>query len=450
MKKRIALLLLALVLVCSMTGCGAAKKLLASLASQEASTEEESTEEESTEEESTEEESTEEESTEEESTEEESTEEESTEEKSEKPAAKSTGIDTLSDDIYSFQFSVDGNVFQLPMKFTDFEACGWTFEEDADEMLRASAYTLSQSFSFREGVEAYASVINFGINEAKLSDCYIGRISFDTYGIEDTSAEILLPGGVQFNVSTREDIEAAYGTPTDIYEGEYYTSLTYGDDSYNRVELQVDVETGLLSDIQITNFEMPEDFEEGEVDTSVPDIVTKYQTPTAVSDDLLDYTVEFAGDLYVLPAPVSAFVANGWKIDTDETEEAIPGHGSGRVQLSRDNQFFYSYAYNYSPNATTPENAFICDLGADNYDCKVSMKVSNGICIGMKEADLATALKSYDSKKEDQSSYIRYSVVDEECLTYHYEFIVRDGKIDSIDMQHDPGYDDFREAMGVN
>ena len=41
--------------------------------------------------------------------------------------AEATG---LSSDIYSYQVSIDGTVYQFPMTYADFVAAGWTYTED--------------------------------------------------------------------------------------------------------------------------------------------------------------------------------------------------------------------------------------------------------------------------------------------------------------------------------
>ena len=159
----------------------------------------------------------------------------------------------------------------------------------------------------------YADVINLGINEAGLEDCLIGGITVDgSYDIDLSTVSVKLPGGLELGKATLDDIKAAYGEPSDTYEGDLYTKLTYEKDSYQEVELSVYKDDNTLKEVDLRNFEEPEDYDKGTVSDEVPDIVTSYETPTALGDDMLDTAVEYMGDLYSLPAPVSAFTANGW------------------------------------------------------------------------------------------------------------------------------------------
>ena len=75
------------------------------------------------------------------------------------------------------------------------------------------------------------------------------------------------------------------------------------------MELYVYKEENTLLQVDIRNFQEPEDFDKGSVSAEVPDIVANYKAPTALGGDYMEPAVEFMGDLYSLPAPVSAFTA---------------------------------------------------------------------------------------------------------------------------------------------
>lgn len=130
MKKKILAFLLAISCVLSATACGAQEAEKPVEASEtEAESEEESGEEESKEDE-----------VEEPEVEEESeAEEEPEEEKDTKKPTASSGA--LSDDLYDFQISIDGTVYQFPMFYSDFEALGWEYDGDPTNTLSSNQYT---------------------------------------------------------------------------------------------------------------------------------------------------------------------------------------------------------------------------------------------------------------------------------------------------------------------
>ena len=154
-----------------------------------------------------------------------------------------TAPSELSDDIYSFQVSVDGTVYQFPMWAKDFAALGWTYDGDDSQTLTSNQYTVAETW-VKGDLEVYTSLINLSMNEVTYKDAAVGGITFDEYDLKDTNVQIVLPKGIQFGVSTRDDIIAAYGEPTDEYDGSMYYNMTYEYDYYQEIDLYVYKETG--------------------------------------------------------------------------------------------------------------------------------------------------------------------------------------------------------------
>lgn len=84
--------------------------------------------------------------------------------------------------------------------------------------------------------------------------------------------------------------------------------------------MQFSAETGLLNGVSIRNLSQPEDFVASPVSQQVPAIVESYQAPQAVGESLDSFALSYAGCLYQLPAPVSAFLDNGWTLVEDDSE----------------------------------------------------------------------------------------------------------------------------------
>jgi len=385
----------------------------------------------------------------------------------EKQALSSAFPSSLSDDLYSYQVSIGDTVYAFPMTYKDFISQGWTYESDDTVKIPSENYMTSDWFSNGD-MKCMAYLVNFGENEEAIADAWIGGIKLDSFGMKDVKEEITFPKGIVFGKSTPEDVEKAYGTPTE--KGSTSTvRYTYSQDYQEQVKFVFDSNNGnVLSEADIENLIMPEDAEQAADDSAeastagaasaesgdkaaadVPEITAAYKAPKELGDDLLSYTAEYAGDLYALPAPVSAFIDNGWKIKKDETETKINGDGSGKVTMMKDNQKFWTYVRNYSPNATSVENCFVQELKASNNDTNVTLKAAAGLSTGMSESSLKKVLKGQDVSTEKGSDYVTYTIKDNRSLTYGYDIVVRDGKVTAITMKYDPRTEEYLKAMGI-
>lgn len=372
------------------------------------------------------------------------------EEKPKKDVKKSS--ETLSDDVYDFQISLSGTVVSFPIAFSEFESYGFTCTDDSSQSIPSGSYGMFY-FKNADGDRVMGYVMNFGINAAAAEDCYITGVQVDKFDYK--TGEAAAAAGMTINESTRDEVEAAFGDPSDAYESDSYPNITYKIDYYEYVKFTFDAANDdVLYKIEVKNFVEPEGFDPGEVDTtSIPAITAAYKAPTEMSDDLLDYVVEFDGDLYQLPCPVSEFLNNGWEYNDSKTDATVEGSGSGWVTLRKNNKEFRTLALNYDENATIPDNCFVTSIGASTFNNSSApdVKLNNAadIKVGDKVEDVEKKLKGYDYKKEE-SSYVSFQVSDSRSLTYHYEISCFDGVVSSINIQYNPRKADFRKEMGVD
>ena len=337
------------------------------------------------------------------------TEAEVTETAAQEDSADSESTGELGDDIYSFSMEFDGQIMKFPMTYQDFVGMGWELSsrEDPDMKISTNSYGF---VSFNKGKNSVsAEVMNLGINEVGLEDSLIGGITVDgSYDIDLTSVSVKLPGGIELGKSTLDDIKAAYGEPSDTYEGDLYTKVTYEKDTYQEVELSVFKDDNTLKKVDMENLEEPEGYDKGAVSDEVPDIVTAYKAPDALGSDMLDTAVEYMGDFYSLPAPVSAFTANGWEIQNAEDTPYVEGNGLAVIDMMKNNQSIHFSVYNETENATALENCFVRELSFATYDPEsIEMKLSGDITLG---ADKAELIKMADEKgyiSEENDDYLR-------------------------------------------
>jgi len=166
---------------------------------------------------------------------------------------KSTsGSEKLSDDLLSFQVSIDGTVHQFPMPASDFKALGWTYEDDESQTLSPNQTTTLGSWE-KDDISLSVKMANPTSDTVTTDECIITGISLDSYDFEECNWDIILPKNIQLNVSSKEDIIAAYGNPTRESDLSGYYFLTYESDFLHKVVLLVNKETNILERIEIDN-----------------------------------------------------------------------------------------------------------------------------------------------------------------------------------------------------
>ena len=342
----------------------------------------------------------------------------------------------LSDDIYSFQVSVNGTVYQFPMWYSDFIALGWTYDGDTTLALPADRYT-GEMF-IKDDVKAYVNIANLSINTQPYNECMVSGISFDDYYLDECDWEIVLPKGIQYGVSTKEDIIAAYGTPSSEYDGSMYYKLTYEYDTYSDVSLFVFKESGVLEEIEIDNLVELEGADNS-VDSTVPDLVKNYSAPDSVGDDLYTFNVQLEGNMYTFPCPMSELLANGFTLK--EAPDAIPSRSGKYVKLMYNNQDIGVSIINYADYATIPENCFVTDIeaGSASYSTKLDIVVPCDIKLGDSAESLVEKISKFNYKQTvNEADRQYYTVYHPDGSTLdQFGFLVEGGVITEIEVSND-------------
>jgi hypothetical protein len=306
------------------------------------------------------------------------------------------------------------------MTYSEFTSQGWALEGDA-EKLSPNQYS---SFTFRkgddeDGVGLYAEIINVDINERPYEECLIAGIDITNgkytsdWGIDKGS--IYLPGGIQYGVASLDDIKAAYGEPTDTYDSDLYTKMTYELDYYEEIALFVYKESGVLEGIDLQNFIIPEGFTYGSVSEEIPEDIKNYKPPTTIGDDFSSFTFKMDSYYYEVPFPVSELLDNGWTIIEAKSAEMIPGGGYDRIELRYGNNTIEMYVNNRAPNATHPKNCWVESVNLNaisdsksSYNITAAWELPGGLKPGSTEDDILVALDGLSYDKKDESSYATY------------------------------------------
>lgn len=358
-----------------------------------------------------------------------------TDTETESTSESSNSTSELSDDIYSFQIKINSDIYSFPMSFDDLISMGWEYIDDDSAELAPNNYSPTERFKLGD-LEAYVTMVNLSINTEPISDCTVAGISIDSFQMADvTDVAIELPGGIQYGVSTLDDITAAYGTPSDTYEGDLYTKVSYEKDYYQDVELYVDSETGFLNEISLENMSAEEDAGSdaaADLSDEPTSEVLAYQAPSELGDDFTSFIVEYAGDLYQLPAPLSEFVKNGWTIDTSQSASYVAGKSYDWVYMSKDNQNYHTIVRNYSPDAAVIENCFVTDVEGNVNSTNLPITVQKGLTLGLTEAEVVSALEGVDYELEDESETFHYYNIKSPESSLDYVQIVINTEDDSV------------------
>ena len=291
--------------------------------------------------------------------------------------------------------------------------------------------------------KASCYIINYDWNPAPLEDCYVGGIEFKMMSL-DPANEVILPGGLAFDQSfTLDQAKALYGEPSSYNDANSYQTYRYENDTYETVKFYFSKDDIGYSTVEVKNFSVPADFTVSEVSSEIPEIVSKYQAPAALSDNLWDYTVEYGGALYTLPCPITEFEANGWKLPNGESFATVTGNDWGYLTMMLENKTDSLDFQNYSEAATSSEYCFVDSLRGDT---DFPITIAGGITIGMSEQDMLAALGNAVYEKREDTDYTYYSIKNpaDDSISMGYGIgIGPDGLITSIGVQHGPSLEEL-------
>ncbi len=312
----------------------------------------------------------------------------------------------VSDDLYAFEVLLDGKLYKLPIDYSELEKDGWKTDEDISQTMEPGSYSMGTPFT-KGDQKISVSFVNNGVDVKPMSECQVGGIESQYYD-EENVPNISIAKGIEIG-STMDEVIEAFGEPTDKSESETYTELTYSNDSYKDVKIEVDPETNKVTDISVRNLISEEEPAASTADSGdAPEVVKNYQAPTSLGDDIFSFQVNYSGNLYKLPAPVSAFEANGWVVEGDMSQQ-IPAGQSLAIGYSirKDNKVCPVYLTNYADTATSVSNCFVTHIKTDQHDAAIPMELPKGITEKSTGADVLAAYGE-PTEREDTSSFVYY------------------------------------------
>lgn len=341
----------------------------------------------------------------------------------------------LSKNLYDFEFAINDTVFHLPQALDDWKETGWSYERaESEEMLDGDSFLEGETLK-NEEKELIVDIVNLDGEKQQLGACSVGGVTLENTDKDNMVYQ--LPGKITVGESTLDDVLDAYGDPDDRYEEKDWVYVTYEYGIYKKADLVFDIEDEVLEKAVLKNYR---DSEPEETSKDVPKEVSDYQAPEAFSENPLDFIVQFDGDFYQLPAPVSEFIKNGWKIDEEGSDTSVKAGRHGYVTLEKDGQTLYGVVNNYSKSAVPIKNSFLTNLHGDFDVTKVPIQIYRGITLGMNEESMKEALSDakYETK-EDEEGVSYYLYADEEKRDYVRIFVDKNLKlVREIELSNSP------------
>lgn len=124
-----------------------------------------------------------------------------------------TPASVLSNDYHSGQLQIDGVVYDVPIKVSDFMSHGWRLINSWNfgQTLEADD---SDRVSFTNGsTEIMTDINNYSSQTLPLENCFVMGISVSN-SVGHQVGKVIMPGGLEFGKSTYYDIIGKWGTPS--------------------------------------------------------------------------------------------------------------------------------------------------------------------------------------------------------------------------------------------
>lgn len=335
------------------------------------------------------------------------------------PKETEPAVIEMSDDLFDYTINIEGTVFQIPFKYQDITAAGWTISSSGvSDSTKIAGMNYEYFTMSNNGKSIWVYSYNASGNAREIKDCLIGGVEFSA----KNDLDISIAKGITAS-STVEEIIEAFGIPANRNDYDDYSYLTYqqNDSIYNNVKFCVysKEEDLTYNNITIKNF-IETEGDATETNTEVPEYLATYQVPTELSADITSSVIKVGGDLYQLPAPVSAFLNNGWSIVSQPG--AVASGNTDYLEIQRDGVAIDLSIMNLADYQTTPENCAVFKVNI-KLDDGVDMEIAGGLKFGSAKAEVEAAVNE-DFSVYTGTTYTSWSYSEYKNRDYWLEIYV--------------------------
>jgi len=346
-----------------------------------------------------------------------------------------TPPDGLSDDLFSFMFSLNGDIYALPFPFTEIEANGWEWDNPQDIPLNPNQRGVSKLMRYGDNT-FHLSTVNTSQDVVMSHYSDVGVINLDRFDAQ-RGAELIFPGGITVG-TPYEDVIAIHGEPSErrpYAENAMTRSLVYSVGAYANVTIAIEIETGLVFSLRMENVFAREALPAFEGD--LPDSVLAYLPPESLGDNWGSLSIRLVDDMYTIPAPVVVFVENGWVIESDPNEMVPAQTTVSNVQLRYGNQVMRVSIRNYEDTAQPISHTHVTRVEFSRHFAVVPTELPGGITENSTSEDVHAAFGEPDDISEIHNfrTYTFGRIWREVIIT----FLIDSGEIHSIVVSHQPG-----------
>ena len=232
-------------------------------------------------------------------------------------------------ELKAYKFEIDGVSYQLPIKMGDLTSKGWKLitQSGTDFKTDVLLAPLGEVYAvLKKGKEyLYITMINQMIHESN---------KYNEFLIYHIEGNIKLPGGISINSSV-SDVKKKYGKIINSNGADDYWSLLqyinpvhkYSADNHLIIDgIEMYAEKGKVSTVSMQHFNI-----------NLLDMVAKidqpyqYDTPSQLGKNMFNYTFGLKDHFYELPAPLSAFLDQGFIVSGIIADELF---GNEQVALN--------------------------------------------------------------------------------------------------------------------
>ena len=295
----------------------------------------------------------------------------------------------MSDDLADLTFMLCGEVYQLPMSYSELEANGWQVvagagEAHADMLLFSH---VSASVRMVQGIqEIKVTVYNPSENSRAVKDCIMTSIYVEESGYADFS----IAKGISIGAS-EEDVVNAFGEPVDV---NFYATKVCGylHKDYDKSRVSFYYAEGKCTAIAYYA-DVPE-HESTETNLTVPPCVSEYLAPSELGNDILSGRFQlFDGMIGNLPVPLATFLDNGWETDADLSNSLATGRHT-RFAIQKNGVTFDVTVMNLGEWKTVLSNCMVTGIWieTDGKDEPSVITLPGGICTGGTYDELSSKL----------------------------------------------------------
>lgn len=311
-----------------------------------------------------------------------------------------SGALTLSENLADFTFLLEDKIYQLPAEPSVFIAAGWKLDDQGAAKLGGLAY---QEVTATKGEYSIKlELFNPSGNAQELRRCVVSGVMANPVDCPWLAASRLFTGK-----SKTSEVLEAFGMPQERYDNGFASVLEYafGD---NRVVFSTPENPGEYSySHYVKMYRRDIEPEKTETSTLRPAYLDEYVAPEALGNDLKTGYFELDGVVYAMPAPVSAYLENGWIIGSGSG--FVPAYGKASIRLLKGNMSVEMQICNNSELQVMPENCQVTMLtvfiSGDAF-----LKLPNGVTSKSSAKEAETAMTPYCReddihKYEDEITY---------------------------------------------